>query len=77
MILAIALTIGCRKYKGNQMDGEECVTNNPLYGMDYDNYYAETRLEETNPNYDAYYKDDYTSNITNDNELYGQEIKNQ
>ena len=76
IILAIAIIIKCIKYKRNQKNGEEFVTNNPLYGIDYDDYYAETRMEETNPNYDAYYKDDYTSNITDDNELYGQEIQN-
>ena len=61
----------CEKDK-HKKENEETVTNNPLYGMDYDDYYAETRMEETNPHYDAYYNDDYSSNITGVNELYGQ-----
>ena len=67
----------CLKKIRNQRESEESVyTNNPLYGIDYDNYYAETKMEETNPHYDAYYKDDYyTTNITDNNELYGQDEK--
>ena len=59
---------------------DESVTNNPLYGLDldYDDYYAETRIEETNPHYDAYYNDDNTTNITDYNEVeYGQEENGQ
>ena len=52
---------------------KETVTNNPLYGLDYDEYYAETCLEETNPHYDAYYKDDCATKITENNEFYGQD----
>ena len=63
------------KRENNQEENKESVTNNPLYGMNYDDYYVETRMEETNPNYDAYYKDDYATNITDDNELYDQEEK--
>ena len=37
-------------------------------------YYMESRIEETNPDYDAYYKEDST-NITDDNEIYGNEEK--
>ena len=47
-----------------------------MYGMyegqNYD-YYTETRLEESNPNYDAYYTNDNITNITNDNEVYGED----
>ena len=59
---------------------KETVTNNPLYGLDldYDDYYAETRIEETNPHYDTYYNDDNTTNLTDYNEVeYGQEEKGQ
>ena len=77
LILIIALAMVYLKRKKNQENNKESVTNtnNPLYGMDYDDYYAETRMEETNPNYDAYYKDDYVTNITEDNELYAQDEK--
>ena len=66
----------CKKSRNSNMDRkEESVTYNPMYGIDqaqdYGDYYMESRLEESNPNYDAYYKDCYTSNITNDNNLYG------
>ena len=60
VIGGIVVIVVCVKYKRNQTKkSEEYVTNNPMYGMDYDDYYAETNLEETNPHYDAYYKDDY------------------
>ena len=53
-------------------------TINPMYGMgqteDYD-YYTETRIEETNPHYDAYYKDYNSTNITDYNDIYGKEEK--
>ena len=76
LVLSIVVFfIFCLKKIRNRRESEESVyTNNPLYGIDYDNYYAETKMEETNPHYDAYYRDDYYStNITDNNELYGQD----
>ena len=42
-------------------------------GQDYGYYDGETRMEESNPHYDAYYKNDDVTNITNDNEVYGED----
>ena len=62
--------------KAKEIKGRESVIN-PMYGQsqaqDY-GYYMETRIEETNPHYDAYYKEE-TTNITDDNEDYGKETK--
>ena len=75
LILALFATLivsCCKRCKKSPEERQDTVIN-PLYGMsqaqDY-GYYMEDRIEETNPQYDAYYKD-YTSNITNDNENYG------
>ena len=73
LLIIIGIVVFVSKKETQQKESKVSVTNNPLYGMDYDDYYVETRMEESNPHYDAYYKDDFATNITADNELYGEE----
>ena len=75
VIAALKTIFYCKQRKDNESQTKvESETYNPMYGMDqyqdYGDYYVENRIEETNPDYDAYYKE-YTSNITDGNELYG------
>ena len=73
LLIIIGIVVFLAKKMTQQKESKASVTNNPLYGIDYDDYYAETRMEESNPHYDAYYKDDYATNITDDNKMYGEE----
>ena len=73
LIIIIGIVVFVSKKMNQQKESKASVTNNPLYGIDYDDYYGETRMEESNPHYDAYYKDDFATNITDDNEFYGEE----
>ena len=79
ILVAIVVSIVCfRKRKNeNVRDQRQESINNPMYGMsEYYGYDKESRIEKTNPDYDAYYKEDYDStNITDDNEMYGKEDK--
>ena len=76
VVLLSFVSIGCyRRKKNSENHQRQESVNNPMYGMSEDyGYYMESRIEETNPDYDAYYKEDST-NITDDNEIYGNEEK--
>ena len=72
VVLLSFVSIGCyRRKKNSENHQRQESVNNPMYGMSEDyGYYMESRIEETNPDYDA-----YSTNITDDNEIYGNEEK--
>ena len=73
-VIIIIVSIVCYRKRKYAKDQRQESVNNPMYGMsEYYGYDMESRIEETNPDYDAYYKDD--SNITDDNEMYGSNEK--
>ena len=76
-VLILFIVVYLKKWSKSLNKRQDSVIN-PVYGMSHGQdygYYTETGNEETNSHYETYYKDDYNTNITDYNEIYGKEKK--